>query len=262
MHKFFSEKQVADHKNLNEEMSSESLFFEYKFVFMTVDSEDGSRTDADDLAEESQENPETPAHTEDPSGKNITDLQENFAGRYMKVLENINRNLPVDIDPNLIPNAKEVVLEIKSKIGNIDSIIANDIHAFMSSTALSGEETYNNINAILYEAIPRYKAGDLQKQQPANKEDLLSRVKIAKKMKEKLGGNIDSKVISQFISSVLPKLQEMAKYEAAMIAKIEEVQEATWKVNDALQKQEIKARKIKLAERYLGFPLKKGQKLE
>ena len=278
MHKFFLGKLGADHKKLNEVISSESLLFESKFVFFATtpggpEGGSGSGDDGkEDPQQEQQQNPEdvkASAEANEASKKaseqadaqaSITNLREHFSSRHMNVLDGVERNLPVDIDPSIIPDAKEEISEIKSQVDTLYVGIENDVKEFANSAGL--EEGKNPIlSKILYGEIPRYTEKDLKNGGIQMKEQL-SFIKIASKIKHKLGEDIDSNILSKFIKKILPKMKEIAEYEFAMIKKIEEVHKVVWEVGNSLQNKEIKARKIKSAEKYLGFPLKKGQELK
>jgi hypothetical protein len=277
MHKFFLGKLGADHKKLNEVISSESLLFESKFVFFaTTSGPEGGSGSGDDEKEDSQK--EQQQNTEDmkasaeaneaskkaseqaESQASITNLREGFSSRYMDVLDKVERNLPVDIDPSIIPDAKEEISEIKSQVDTLYAGIENDVKEFTNSAELE-EGKAQVISKILYGEIPRYTEKDLKNGGSQMKKQL-SFVKIASKIKHKLGEDIDSNILSKFIKKILPKMKEMAEYEFAMIKKIEEVYKVVWEVGNSLQNKEIKARKIKSAETYLGFSLTKGQELE
>jgi len=284
MHKFFLGKLGADHKELNEVISSESLLFESKFVFFAVGSNGpeggaGSGSDDEDGNPQQQGDPETTQQLENSENQSeaneaqalssvetssmaqIVNLREHFSSRYMNVLDTIEHNLPVDIDPTLVPNARDDILKVKSEIDNMNMVIENDVKAFVGSNNLADDDSPRRINAILYREIPKYTVEDL-KEQTGRAKDRITRKNLVKKIHVKFGDKIDVNTINKFVVNVLPKLCNIAENEFMMIKRLEEVKKVAWDIDNALQKKEIRARKIKLAEQYLGFPLKKGQELE
>lgn len=185
--------------------------------------------------------------------------------KYQKFLNQLEYEIPPDIDPDRVRDARKIVDTNIISLNGLNKEMDGDIKEMMQDLNISGEENQRKVWLAIYSNVPEYSHEDLKMTSFKNapQADYKKLVKSLFTVLRKAGvTKVSYNSASEYAKKFIPTLQKIAEHEWEMLKTINQVREVMWDMYYKMQGKEIEKRMRRGAEMYVGFPLEEGQKLE
>lgn len=248
------------------------LFKERRLVYFAEYSGDDDGTEDDmsvaekealEIAEKAkQKNKEQEPKVEELAPE-VDSVISNIAEKSYSLLDKMQYEMPPDVDPKKIDEARKIV---DSRIAEIDEEKKNNrtVNEFLELIGKSGDEALKEqVWTVLFNAIPEIRDIKIKKHVTAGDIPAMIGMKISLPLKKIWKKNSEvpfsSRKFNAVYQEMLKDIERIAEIEMELFQAVNEGQEMLWDMYNVLQKREIEERALKAAETYTGLSLKKDQ---
>lgn len=241
------------------------LFGEKRFVYFaeSKDPEDDTGIEKEAKGKEvkkveKEELPETIA-------PEVFETRSGVVGEVHSLFDQIEYNLPPDVDQERLKKAKEIVNKNASELEIYEKQFDTKSLEFIGEMGVeSTTELQDEIWKVLYSVVPEFKTQALKEYKSFNPDlippNLSMKLKkgLAAIWKKNTEKKLSSRFLNKFIADSLKIMDKVAEYEFEIFKSITEAKEVMWDMYDHRKKQNAEQMMLRGAINYSGLPLEKG----
>ncbi len=258
----FLKKQLAN-LLLQNSHQKEQLFGESKFVYFADRPTEDNRNEEEDPEEEEApklEKQETPAEKETQlESEKVLTTVSHYSEQALSVLDKFDYNLPPDIDPERIKDARQIVNESSAAIEEVkqsDPTIKNFLKKI-------GEQGNDELERYLWRLVGGSVPETLRLRESKEAQRGVVPDKLRKRIKELVDKHTDSQVnVTKLNDAVMPFVElidTIADHEYEMYKSISDIQNVMWDMFHKRQEREMQERAIRGAEMFTGLNLEQDE---